>query len=153
MYSFCVSDPLVETLSELKRRGYTDETLFLCSCYQGRMDKVKLMIEKGKQNCNKGLEWACCHGHMNVVKLMLENGANNLIPLSLPEFVAWIPDEELIPFYNLPHLSPVLKQDLEPRVEAYKQMTKDIIQEISKCNVILPDIVRHILVPYMRHTI
>jgi Ankyrin repeat. len=106
-----------------------------------------MIDEKGVKNWNRGLEWACCHGHMNVVKLMIEHGANNLIPLSLPEFIEWIPEEELLPFYNLPHLSPVLKEQLNPRVD---KTTKEILKSILDCEVILPDIVRHILLPYIR---
>ena len=42
------------------------------------MELVKLMIEKGANDWNNGLEYACIGGYKEIMKLMIEKGANNL---------------------------------------------------------------------------
>jgi len=86
------------------------------------------------------------------VKLMIEKGATtNYDNLYIPKFIESITEEELIPFSRLPHLLPELKDSLADRVQTYHTETHKLTQELVSLSVIIPDIVKHILVPYIRH--
>ena len=131
-------------------RGADDWNLgFYHACREGHLDIVKFMIEKGANNWYLGIYYACEGGHLDIVKLMIEKGAeyssrrwgmveaskrehfdivkymieqgetsyNNL---DIYKFVKWIPEEELVPFYELPNLSDTFKSKLNHRVLEYK---------------------------------
>lgn len=64
------------------KHGYKNFALFLVpkesegvlayACYNGYIDLVKLMIEKGARNWNRGLTNACFGGHKDIAELMIE---------------------------------------------------------------------------------
>jgi hypothetical protein len=121
------------------------------ACDGGHRFLVDLMIEKGANDWNIGLSGACRGGKMNMVKFMIDKGADDYTDLDIPEFVQSISEKELIPFSRHTHLLPKLKDALTNRVQQYHQQTRELIQELVSLSVIIPDIVNHILVPYIRY--
>jgi len=71
----------------------------------------------------------------------------------LEKFVKWIPEEELVPFYNLPHLSSKLKIALGSRIEEYRLKTRRVSSVLSIClsEHVIRDIISHVIIHCIRH--
>jgi hypothetical protein len=128
------------------------------ACEGGYRSLAELMIEKGATDWNKGL-WGVCYCLMTrkesrdyfLAKYMIEKGATIYHNLNIPTLVESMTEDELIPFSQLPHLLPELKKSLVDRVKKYHEQTRELTQKLSSLPVIIPDLVKHILVPYIRH--
>lgn len=82
------ADKYLEGIDVASEQGYDEIVEFLftsianreltTACRFGQMNIVKLMIEKGANDLDEGLEFACWGGHIEIVKLLLEAGAKNL---------------------------------------------------------------------------
>jgi len=100
----------------------------------GHMDIVKLMIKKGVYASKSEMLEAFKYKRMDIVKLMIEKGTEFpvLSPKNFNKFVKSVPDDELVPFCNLPNLTPELKLALEPRIVEYHIKLNKIIHEMQE---------------------
>jgi hypothetical protein len=121
----------------------------LSACIDNRQSLVELMIEKGADEFNRGLRHCC--GNYSIAKLMIEKGATDCSELNLLKFVRWFPENDVIPFSKLPHLPTELREALAPKIQRYEQATNELKKELNSLSLIIPDIVNHILVPYLRY--
>ena len=46
-------------------------------CKDGKLEEVKILLESGEKNFDRGLNGACIGGHLELAKLMLEKGATS----------------------------------------------------------------------------
>ena len=51
--------------------------VYVVACYDGHVEIVEMMIQKGANDWNRGLHSACQGGHIEVVKMMIQKGAGN----------------------------------------------------------------------------
>ncbi len=54
-----------------------NDACFRGACFGGQLSIVELMIDRGSNDWNDGLDWACYGGHLTTVELMIARGANN----------------------------------------------------------------------------
>ncbi len=72
---YCKNIENFKFLSEFKYVNI--DKFFAISCKLNNLEIIELMIEKGANDWNLGLEGSCSSGNSEIVELMIQKGANN----------------------------------------------------------------------------
>ena len=139
---------------------------FCNACYDGHIDIVKLLIEKGANDLNWGLYNACYNGHIDIVKLLIEKGADDLnLGLSNAcynnqiEIIALLLNyTDDTSYIQEHHITDLLNYGVLPsKFPQYYNYIKELeAKRIDKCNVlqstIIPyDVIKRIISKFIKY--